>query len=615
MRAVQIPGHNDASLYPSTSLNAEYLPDGSVRGLPPSQVLVSLTGQGRGFTFWRGACYIVQGTTLYRWDGSGSSVAIATGLPSVGAVSFAPLSESLVCVVGGEIWLVDRSGSARKVGSRPSGPPAPSWSLVYWTVEIGTFESGTLSYQAVTGGYWLQDQTNDPEYGAHAYIRPSASLGSTPRYVSGYAVRIDSVQQMSSRPFVEPIQVHLVREVQTSKELIEGTELLIGHPYRVGEHRARFLSSVRIDGSLGLRIWLNAGWRVTFSSVVRFYNAITPRYYAVTRVVNGIESLPTYVEVSTEESNYWVSFSGLPAGTWRLYRKDSAGVYRLVHEGSGSAYVDYKSDEELGEELVLDSAPSSAQLCVGWNRRAVLAEGSRLYITDAGRYGITDDGEVIDVEDEVIALAVARGQLYYGTREGWYVLYGWGESLTTARVSSEPAVVGFVGDMLGGQEGAFLPGAVKDMSVRARVMRTQMTDVGVYWLTDTGELYRRYADGRWTKVAGEWRAFRYYGGVLYLQDDSGLHRLQGVPGSFRVKFTLPFESPMQLYQLVLVGSGPCVLKVLERGGSWRVVPGSLPLALDRVGHDYFSLSVEVEASALSRLLLELEPRLQKERVR
>ncbi|OYT68768.1 MAG: hypothetical protein CFK49_12840, partial [Armatimonadetes bacterium JP3_11] len=67
----------------------------------------------------------------------------------------------------------------------------------------------------------------------------------------------------------------------------------------------------------------------------------------------------------------------------------------------------------------------------------MIAKGSKLYISDAGAFRFTDDSEVVDVQDDIIALAVVRGVLYYGTPQGWYALYGWGDTLTTAQVHAE----------------------------------------------------------------------------------------------------------------------------------------------------------------------------------
>lgn len=612
MRAVPFPGHNHSVVYPATAINADFgAADGSVQGLPALLTALSLTGQGRGFVYYRNAWYVVQGTSLYYWTGSGAATAIAQNLPAIGRAYFVPLANELICVIGGEIYKIQGT-NAQKVVPKPSPPTVPSYTTVYFTVDMATFVAGTLTYQSETGGYNLQDLTNDPELGAHAYIGAASFPTIHPKRIGGYSVEINQVQQTASRPFNDPIAIQLVREISTNKTPITNSELLIPAPYRVARHRVDFYAPVTIDDTTGLRIWLNAGWRVSFKARVEFYNAITPRHYALTRVVNGVESDPVYFEIQSNLERYFVSFANLPAETWRLYRRDAAGVYRLVHEGTTTTYTDYKADAELGAELVLDSAPSNATLAIEWNRRAVLANGSQIYITDAGKFQVTQDGDIIDVQDTILALAVVRGVLYYGTANGWYMLYGWRETLTQMRVSSDVPPNGFVGDMLavrGAPAGAFVPGSARDKQLDVELAYCIRTDEKLYWLTQTGELYIR-VNGKWTKLPGVYRWCQLQGGVLWLQDDTGLSRLSGTRGTAMLEFTVPFDSPMQVYQLWLEGAGNALVRVQHRDGTWREITGTLPLQLDRIEHPYYALTLHIEGAQLHRLLLEMEPRRQ-----
>jgi len=613
MRQIPFAGEIHTASYPSMSTNAEYLPDGSVRGLPAPQVAVSLAGVGRGFVNYNGAWYIVQGTTLYHWSGSGSPTAIATNLPATGSVYFVSLTQCLVMVIsGGGIWKIVGT-TATKITAPSDAPSVPNRERVYYEFNLNQDYGGSATYSSSGGTFTLSD-VNDGEPGAHRFLG-SSNLATTPKQVRDITVELASWSDGVSLRHSCVLQLYRNISSATNRAPVEGASVEIPYPYRVGTHTIQGVWDM--DSGTGFRFHIrhNTVWLKR----VRCLNAIEATHYALTTVSGGVESKPVYFTVDTANSagtvgQYWfVKFTSLPSGTWRLYRRDSAGVYRLVHEGTGSTYTDYKSDSELGDRLLMDSLPALADIAIGWNRRCVLAKGSKLYITDAGSLSITDDGDVVDVQQEVIGLAVVRGQLYFATRDGWYVVFGWKDTITVSKVSSDVPLDGYVGDMLATQvypAGAYFQGGVPDRQLSVRLVYATYDKDRLYYLSDTGEVYIRYPTGQWTRLAGTYRSFVVYDGVLWLQDDSGLVRLVGSPQTLVIEWTLAFERPTQMYQIWLEGDGVATLKVRDRTGAWRTASGTLPLELDRIDHPYYTLTVSVSGTRLYRLLIEAEERKQ-----
>ena len=609
MQSVPLRGHDEGSIYPTEAIDCDWTLDG-LHGFPAPERALALTGSPRGFCYYRDRWYIVQGNTLYSWTGSGEPTTLASGIPGTDRAHFVPLTEHLVVRVADRIYLVV-GDSATQVSS-VAPPSMPTVARVPYTAPLDVDHGGSATY-SVSGNTMTLDDVADGEPGAHRFVG-SSGLSNAPREVGAIALGLQSWQQTIS--LNHPISVEVWEQINSpaNRKAVPFTLTEIPYPYAVGTVWIRTGDRIPITPSTGVRFHIRHS--TTWLRSMTLYNTHSPRFYALTRVVGGVESEPLYIDalsVGTGLTEYWFTqFSGLPSGTWRLYRRDSAGVYRLVHEGTGSTYLDLKTDAELGMPLEINRAPTQGSYAIGWNRRCVVAQGSRLYISEAGRYKYGDDSEIVDVDDTIIGLAVIRGLLCYATRHGWYSLIGWRETLTSQRVYAEPPVVGFVGDALGLQRGALMLGAAIDPRVQQPLAKTLHTGARDYWLATNGYCYIR-AQNKWTRLSVSVYDLYVLAGVLWLQRSDGLYRCTGEPSTAKLTMTILHDAPATLYQAVLDGYGDGVLVVTDRAGSPREVYGQLPLRLDRVETDYYRLPVYIGGKAIARLLIRLDPRGQLER--
>lgn len=616
MKQINLPGHAENLAYPVTAQNCDWsAADGSVKGFPSPVQQVDIAGQARGCFYYKDRWYIVAGDKLYSWI-SGTPVQLASGITGTDKAHFVPLANHLVVRVSNRIYTV--VGNTATLISVLNAPSAPTRSRVEFTFTLDTDHGGSATYSTSGDTFTIADVA-DSEPGAHRFLG-STNIASGPKWVSELAVELVSWQDTIS--LRHPISFELWSDVNNSanRRAIAGTLVELPYPYPVGAHYIRPLAPIQLSSTLGFRFHIrhSTTWRRT----VRARNIITPTHYALTTVSGGVESPPVYFTVTPDNSTgtlterYFVQLTGLPSGTWRLYRRDSAGVYRLVHEGTGSTYTDYKSDADLGARLIVNNPPTDGAYAIEWNRRCVIAKGSKLYISDAGAFRFTDDSEIVDVQDEVIALAVVRGVLHYGTEQGWYALYGWGDTLTTARVHAEPPPVGFVGDALALRSGGvFLPGVGVDNLINKPLQKTIYGGARVVWVTTLNELYVRFPNGKWTVLSGEYMDAVLQGGFLwaYNSDKGALERFSGSPSTLLLEFTIPLEEPAQLYEARVEGAGTGTFEIRRRDNTWKNASGNLPLRHDRVEHPYYELRVRLTGTQIYRLLMELEPRLQKER--
>ncbi len=616
MKQITLPGHATNLAYPVTALDCDWsAADGSVRGFPEAESMVTVAGQPRGFTYYKDRFYIVAGDKLYSWQ-SGSPVQLASGITGTDRAHFVPLASHLVVRVGNRIYTV--VGNTATLVSTLNAPNAPARSRVEFTFTLDTDHGGSATYSTSGDTFTLAD-VQDTEPGAHRFLG-STNIASGPKWVSELAVELINWQDTFS--LRHPISCELWSDINNSanRRAIAGTLLELPYPYPVGAHYIRPVAPIQLSSTLGFRFHIrhSTTWRRT----VRARNIITPTHYALTTVSGGAESPPVYFTVTPDNSGgalterYFVQFTGLPSGTWRLYRRDSAGVYRLVHEGTGSTYTDYKVDADLGPRLIVNSPPTDGTYAIGWNRRAVIAKGSKLYISDAGAFRFTDDSEVVDVQDDIIALAVVRGVLYYGTPQGWYALYGWGDTLTTAQVHAEPPPVGFVGDALALRSGGvYLPGVGVDNLINVPLRKTIYAANRVVWISEDRYLYLRYPNGKWTQINGEYMDALFHEGTLWAcySDESTIIRFGKQLRTLQLEFTIPLDTPAQLIEGRVEGAGTGSFEIRRRDNTWKSATGNLPLRLDRVDHPYYELRVRLTGTHIYRLLMELEPRLQKER--
>lgn len=618
MRLYPLPGHVENTAYPSVAENCDFSAlDGSVKGVPDLQPLVNLSGTPRGMCYYRDRWYFVQGDKLYSWQ-SGSPVQLASGIPGSDRAHFVPLGEHLVVRVADRIYTVVGNTASRV--SLLNAPPAPTCERQAFIFQLNVDHGGTATYTTSSDRFTLADVA-DGEPGAHRYLG-SSDIANGPKWVSELIVELISWHETIS--LRHPISIELWTEINnpTSRRAIAGTLVELPYPYPVGAHHIRPLAPIQLSSTLGIRFHIRHA--TTWRGTVQALNTITPTHYALTTLSGNSESPPVYITITPENSTgtlterYFVRFSNLPSGTWRLYRRDAAGVYRLVHEGTGNTYTDYKADSELGIRLVVNNPPLWGSYAIGWNRRCVIAQGSKLYISDAGRFTFTNDSEIVDVDDTIIGLAVIRGTLYYATQSGWFALFGWGANLTTAQVYAEPPPVGYVGDALALRSGGcLLPGEIPDRRNTPRLSKTLHLGTRKYWLSTTGALYVWYAEqNKWTRLNDNAADVTYHEGEVYIQTNSGIRRYSGARREVLLEFTIPLESPAQFYEGRVEGSGSGTLEIRNAQNTWRRVNGNLPLRMDRIDHRYYELPIRITTttnSTLHRLLLHLEPREQLER--
>jgi hypothetical protein len=502
------------------------------------------------------------------------------------------------------------NSSELKQVSRPTTPTAPGTSRTTFKFQLDTDLGGSATYSADSTSFTLGD-VNDGEPGAHRYLKTSYT-GAKPSMIRDFRFYIQSWQQTFS--LRHPISISIRNASDEEQGRVD-----IGYPYPFGEHRIEFQAGFSLENLSNLRFRFHVRHSVRFDKWVICTNTFTPRFYAITRVnASGFESRPIFFEVSRDgvalNENFFVYFYNLPASNWRLYRRDAAGVYRLVDSGTATSYTDYKLDSELGDRLIENEYPDEGTLAIGgFQRRVVVAHGNKLYISEPGTFRFGEDAEVVEVEDEIIALAVVRGVLHYGTRQGWYSLIGWGDTLTVQQVSSEPPPAGYVGERLALRSGGFVSYDNADRAIASRLTKVIAGTNAIYALSEVGKVYLRVISGHWVQLDGVAGDIAVDSGVLYVQRADGVYSLTGSGNAFSLEFTIPFDTPMQVYEARLEGSGNATLEILTRSG-WRTVSGSMPLLLGRQEHYYYELPVRVSGSGtVSRLLLEMEPRRQLER--
>lgn len=617
MQRLVLSGHVENSGYPSTAKDCDFgMPDGSVRGFHDLVSVVNVSGTPRGMCFYKDRWYFVQGDKLYSWQ-SGSPVQLASGITGTDRAHFVPLSEHLVVRVSNRIYTV--VGNTASLVSVIAPPSAPTCQRRYFTFDLDTDHGGSATY-TTSGDFFTLGDVADDEPGAHRFLG-SSNIASGPKAVGELEIVLHTWQQTIS--LNHPISFELYRNINipANREAVSGTLVELPYPYPVGSHRIR--GRIELAPNLGFRFHIrhSTTWRKT----VWCKNLITPTHYALTTISGGVESQPVYFEVNTTNSggtlteNWFTHFSNLPSGAWRLYRRDSAGVYRLVHEGTGTSYTDYKLDSELGIRLTTNNPPTSGNYAIGWNRRCVVAQGSKLYISDAGRFSFTDDSEIVDVDDTIIGLAVIRGVLYYATQHGWFALFGWDRNLTVAQVYAEPPPVGFVGDALALKSGGcFIVGEPMDRRNLPILRKTLHLGTRKYWLAENGSLFVWfYEQNQWTRLDDNAADIVFHNGELYVQTSAGIRKYTGARRLFFMEFTTPLNSPAVFYEGRIEGEGQASLGVYDRNQTWRTASGSLPQRLDRIEHRYYELRLRIESqhpnTIVKRVLIAAEPRLQLER--
>ena len=610
---IQYPSLAERVAYPVISENIDYSAvDGSIRAwYPITRVQNTLTVYGMGV--WRDNLYYVAGGKFYRYP----TVLLGT-LDDEPLITerayFVPLADVLVVVASGSIYLYDNSNGFRKF-QKPTPPTnTPTTERVLFTANRGTNFGGTATFTDGTNDYTLADVA-DGEPGAHRWFGIDLPAD-RPTYVSELMFRLLAWNNFISTREHSAVELHA--DTSNNNQI---ARVVLPYPYTIGEHTIVLPEPLRLDTSLRIRHFVrhNQRWRkqITFRAVS------TPRHYAITRIQNNLESLPRYFDVSNagvnQNERYWVRFTGanLPSGTYRIYRADSAGVYRLVAQrNTTSAFTDWLADDELGEQLIVQDYPQRADLAILYNRRAVLVDGNKVYVSAPARFSFSsDDGsETIELHDTVIGLAVYNGILYVATRQGWYALLS-GDTVYLQGTQYAPPYDGYVGNYIY-TDGA---GVMIGGDYPYRFLNTPIVDIvpcGDYrYLIDrAGKVYTQFHNGKITAMEGVYRGLIVYNGEIYAYGSDGIYKHTTVRGSARLIWTITCPQPANLYTLRVNGyGGNATLFVLSREGN-RSKFDTLPIkTMARVEHDNYHLTMELLFSGnvlLEQPILVLEPRYQ-----
>ena len=609
---IQYPSLAERVAYPVISENIDYSAvDGSIRAWYPfTRVQNTLTVYGMGV--WRDNLYYVAGDKFYRYP----TVLLGT-LDDEPLITerayFVPLADVLVVVASGAIYLYDTVNGFRRF-QQPAPPTStPSTERVLFTAPRGTNFGGTATFTDGTDSYTLADVA-DGEPGAHRWFGFDLP-NDRPTYVSELMFRLLAWENFVSTREHSAVEIHA-----DTSNTTQIARVVLPYPYVIGEHTIVLPEPLRLDTSLRIRHFVRH--RQTWRKQITFRAVSTPRHYAITRIQNGLESQPRYFSVSNAGVNYneryWVRFtSNLPTGTYRIYRADSAGVYRLVAQrNTTTAFTDWLSDEELGEQLVVQDYPQRADMAILYNRRAVLVDGNKVYVSAPARFSFaSDDGsETIELHDTVIGLAVYNGILYVATRQGWYALLS-GDTVYLQGTQYAPPYDGYVGNYIY-TDGA---GVMIGGDYPYRFLNTPIVDIvpcGDYrYLIDrAGKVYTQFHNGKITAMEGVYRGLIVYNGEIYAYGLDGIYKHTTVRGSARLKWTISLDNPANLYTLRINGyGGNATLFVQSREGN-RSKFDTLPIkTMARVEHDNYHLTMELLFSGnvlLEQPILVLEPRYQ-----
>lgn len=597
--------------------------DGTIAVAPSWQAVYN--APIRGATVWRDKLYFATDTALLSYDGA--TVSNLASLPAGGSrVYFVPLADTLVLCKNQAIYLWN--GTTLRQFQRPAPfTNTPNTERVLYAFSLNAKVRGNASVSFQTETYTVEDTANN-EPGDWAEF--SLNLPTPrPTTISGIVGELLSWQNTISLPLESNL---IAWDAANDREIARQT---LYYPYQVGQYTLDFYAPFQISD---LRIRNHVRHRQVWKRQYYAKSIHSPRFYALTRVVDGVESEPLFFEVSANgglQDFYFVKLTGLPNTTYRLYRSDSAGYYRLVHEGNDTTFVDYKTDAELGERLVLQSPPAQASLAILHDRRAVIAHGNELYLSEHGSFAWGTGAERLVFHDRIIGLASIAGTLYLCFPQGWAILVGDTGGWNLSPVFAPPCPEGYVSYFALLVEGR---GLVRSQQVLAQDLLpytagqvyTDADGYPVATVSGTGEEVVVLSDGQvYLGVVRDGRLFYtqlsfsgirdglVYRGHIYLFGTSGLWRRGSTRDTARIRFTIPLENPANLYTVRVIGEGEYTLKIHGRRGVRAInsANGLIP-TVPRVEHDNFALTLELELQGnakVERLLLEAEARTQKTR--
>jgi len=267
--------------------------------------------------------------------------------------------------------------------------------------------------------------------------------------------------------------------------------------------------------------------------------------------------------------------------------------------------------------LVVQDYPQRADMAILYNRRAVLVDGNKVYVSAPARFSFaSDDGsETIELHDTIIGLAVYNGILYVATRQGWYALLS-GDTVYLQATQYAPPYDGYVGGYIYSEQAGVMIGG----DYPYRFLQNSIVDIVPvgdrrYLIDNTGRVYTQFYNSKITAMEGVYRGLIAYNGEIYAYGSDGIYKHTTVRGSARLKWTISLDNPANLYTLRINGyGGNATLFVQSREGN-RSEHNTLPIKTTaRVEHDNYHLTLDLLFSGntvvLEPPILITEPRMQ-----
>lgn len=617
MKEVLIRGHQPAATYPATAVDVDFS-GATVKPRPSAQLLFASPAGYIINAYYHPATgkYLLvtrSGSTDYLYLRSGANnVLLSSWAEPIqdGIISFVPLAERIVVVCRSRIFLVDMQSETVTQVTKPGTPSgvtatAKQQYLVLTNSLPAQSDRATVTYNAPL--FTVDDNTTDTIAGAYQQLYAASQQDVS--HCDDAWLRVDNYDtELRSPSTVAPIH-----DTRTG-----GQDFYSGAPVDVqtAGWAQMPLSHAKL---IGVHFFVQAG-SVTVHERLYFTPRTRPEKYRVVSVQNGFESEPLDVSVSVNSANcptpggYVVEFSGLPAGTWRIYRQDSLGDWRLVAEGTGSTYTDTKREEDLGEKWFDPVYPyAGGEGALLWQNRIVINKGDgKLYISEAGEYAWRDDSDVLQLPSRPNGMAVIGGRLYLNYGGAWWELIGapgtWVQRRVLAGNSPKPALGIYLSDAAIVAEGKlYVPDPtwqevdLQDSHLWATHLYLGMAASG----TNCVYVLQR---GRWSKwnepVVAIWYANRRY----EVAKSDGVYALNGSPVSgAQLTETIPLPFRAATVRFYIDGAGQVSASV---NGSvpenwtlpvyrdrWRVEDWEITLSLTLTGAEVKRIMSDMEASS------------------
>jgi hypothetical protein len=460
----------------------------------------------------------------------------------------------------------------------------------------------TVSYSAPY--FTVDDNTNDSLVGAYQQLYATAQQDVG--HCDDAWMRIESYDNELNACTATPIQA----ERAGNQDYFAGPS--------VNAMRRGWVQMPLTSGKLsGVHLWADRGAIVVHERLY-FTPRTAPKEYRVTRVQDGFESEPLTVSVSVNSAScpapggYVVDFANLPSGTWRIYRRDSLGDWRLVAEGTGSTYTDTRREEDLGEVYQEPVYPDSGgAAAIAWQGRIVIVSGTKLYISEQGRYAWADDSDVLELPAAIRGIASIGGRLFVNYGGAWWELIGtpgmWAQRKVLVGDAPRPVLGCYVSDWaLAVADRVYVPSRDGWSEIRfddSHFWAWLLPDGMALGGWDSVYVNQR---GRWSRWNIPAIAIWYANGRLEYATSSGVFKLTGD----RVNTGRLFESialDRRVASCRFYAHGAGSLSVRLNGGAAET--WDMPHLRDRWRLDDWQMSVEIQMGAnaeIKRVMLDME---------